>query len=132
MAQYAMTEERKPILSRHPDYSVEPEPVAMCVTAQVADTVLAATERPLLLRESFHDPVWYFPWEDVDFARLQRTEHQTRCPFKGDASYWSVRLGDERRENVVWSYETPMEEVAGLEGYLAFDPRRVTVTAEPR
>ena len=129
MPQYAMTPERERILARHPDYSVELEPVAMRVTAQVDGTVVARTDRPLLVRESFHEPVWYFPRDDVDFTRLERSEHRTRCPFKGDASYWNVYAGHDVVENAGWSYESPMPEVAGLEGLLAFHDDRVDVIA---
>ena len=70
---------------------------------------------------------FYFPASDVDFDVLVRTAHRTRCPFKGDATYYAIQTASSRHENAVWCYETPMEEVAGLEGYLAFYPDRVRV-----
>ena len=56
--------------------------------------------------------------------RLERTEHSSVCPFKGEASYWSIRVGGESSENAVWSYEDPFDEVGGLADYLSFYPDR--------
>jgi uncharacterized protein (DUF427 family) len=56
----------------------------------------------------------------VRLDRLESTDHETFCPFKGEASYWSVKSGDAALENSVWSYEDPFPEVAGLKDYVAF------------
>jgi uncharacterized protein (DUF427 family) len=56
---------------------------------------------------------------------LDRTDHETFCPFKGEASYWTIRVGDRSAENAVWGYEDPFEEVAGLAGHVAFYADRV-------
>jgi uncharacterized protein (DUF427 family) len=61
----------------------------------------------------------------VRFELLEPTDHQTFCPFKGEASYWTLRVGDRVEENAVWSYEDAFDEVEGLEGYVAFYPDRV-------
>jgi uncharacterized protein (DUF427 family) len=83
--------------------------------ALVGDRVLLDTERAKLLYETGIRPVPYVPLEDLDAELLARTDHTTHCPFKGDASYWSV--GD--RENLVWAYEEPLPEAAWLRGYAA-------------
>jgi uncharacterized protein (DUF427 family) len=83
--------------------------------ALVGDRVLLDTERAKLLYETGILPVPYVPLEDFDAALLTRTDHTTHCPFKGDASYWSVG----ERENVVWAYEEPLAESAWLRGYAA-------------
>ncbi len=57
---------------------------------------------------------------DVDADVLTRTDHTTHCPFKGDATYWTVRVGDQVAEDVMWGYEDPDEGVAGIDGYVAF------------
>ena len=80
------------------------------------------------MEESFHGTVVYFPPDDVDFDLLERTAHHTRCPFKGDASYYSIRIDDRLLDNAAWVYETPMPEVAGLAGHLAFYTDRISVT----
>lgn len=73
-----------------------------------------------LLHESNLLPAVYVPMADVDADVLTRTEHTTHCPFKGDATYWTVRVGDQVAENVMWGYEDPDEGVAGIDGYVAF------------
>ena len=69
----------------------------------------------------------YFPPSDVDPDVLERTAHRTHCPFRGDATDYAIQIASSRHERAVWCYETLMEEVAGLEGYLAFYPDRVRV-----
>lgn len=76
---------------------------------------LLDTTRAKLLYETGILPVPYVPLEDFDQARMTRTDHSTHCPFKGDASYWSVG----EHENVVWAYEDPKPESAWLKGYAA-------------
>lgn len=81
----------------------------------VADTLRAG-----LLLEAGHMPVYYFPREDVRLDLLERTDHRTHCPYKGDASYWTLTVGGRRIENAVWSYEEPFPEMAQIKGWLAF------------
>ena len=73
-----------------------------------------------LLRESGLSPVFYFPMEDVRMDLLSRTEHRTRCPFKGDASYWSIQVGDRRSDDIAWAYEDPLPGRSDLQGRVAF------------
>ena len=89
-----------------------------------AGTVVADSARTLIVRETKHDPVFYFPRDDVRFELLERTQHGSFCPFKGEASYWSVRIGGETLRDAVWSYEDPFGQVGGLKGYVAFYPDR--------
>jgi uncharacterized protein (DUF427 family) len=109
----------------HPDYRVDLEPCEKRVRVRFGGAVVADSARTLTVRETKHDPVTYFPREDVDFDALERTAHQTFCPFKGEASYWSLRAGDAVSENAVWSYEDPFPEVAGLKDHVAFYADRV-------
>jgi uncharacterized protein (DUF427 family) len=73
-----------------------------------------------LLHEHAHLPVYYFPREDVRMDLLEPTDHSTRCPYKGEASYWSVRVGDHVAENAVWGYPEPIDDAPPLAGYVAF------------
>jgi uncharacterized protein (DUF427 family) len=73
-----------------------------------------------LMHEKGLLPLYYFPEEDVRMDLLEESDHTTYCPFKGDASYWSVRVGDEVAENAVWGYPEPIEDAPPLSGYLAF------------
>lgn len=81
---------------------------------------VADSRRMKLLHETGLLPVYYFPEADVRAELLEPTDHTTRCPFKGDASYWSVRAGDRIAENAAWSYPEPLEDAPPLAGYIAF------------
>jgi uncharacterized protein (DUF427 family) len=99
------------------------EPDGRRLRAVVADRVVLDTTRAHLLHETGIRPVAYAPLEDFDHALLERTATSTHCPFKGDASYWSVRVGDDVRDDAIWAYEEPLGEAAWLRGFaaLAFD-----------
>ncbi len=118
---------RESLYHAHPDYEVKLEPSPVRVRARLGDAVVADSERALVVRETRHDPVVYFPRDDVRFDWLEKTGHQTFCPFKGDACYWTLRVGDRTEENVVWGYEDPFEEVAPLRDYVAFYADRIEV-----
>ncbi len=85
--------------------------------ALVGDRVVLDTTAAKLLYETGILPVPYLPLEDFDQELLERTEHTTHCPFKGEATYWTVRAGDEQLENAVWAYEDPLPEAGWLNGY---------------
>ncbi|MEE4359993.1 MAG: DUF427 domain-containing protein [Pseudomonadales bacterium] len=127
MAQYARTAEREKVLDRYPEYAVEIAEAGGRFVAEIDGAIIAETERALEVRESFHEAVIYFPPEAARPGLLQPSTHQTRCPFKGDASYFSILTEDVRLDNAVWVYEDPMEEVAALAGHLAFYTDRVRV-----
>ena len=101
-----------------PRIDLSPSPGRVRVT--LAGEVVADSTRTLLLREGSYAPVRYFPRADVRMDLLTRTAHATHCPYKGDASYWTVRAAGRTAENAVWSYERPIPEMAGIAGYLAF------------
>ena len=82
--------------------------------------VVADSRRAKILHETNHLPVYYFPEEDLRHDLLEGTDHTTHCPFKGDASYRSVRVGDRVAENAVWHYESPMSSAPPIVGYAAF------------
>jgi uncharacterized protein (DUF427 family) len=73
-----------------------------------------------LLHEKNHLPVYYFPMDDVRQDLLEGTDHTTHCPFKGDAAYWSVRVGDKLAENAVWGYPDPLDSAPHISGLVAF------------
>jgi uncharacterized protein (DUF427 family) len=83
------------------------------------ETVVDST-RVKLLHEHGHLPIYYFPREDVRFDLLEPTDHHTRCPWKGEAAYWSVRVGDRVAENAVWGYPDPLDDAPPLADYVAF------------
>jgi uncharacterized protein (DUF427 family) len=73
-----------------------------------------------LLHEHGHLPKLYFPEDEVRTDLLEPSDHTSHCPWKGDASYWSVRVGDRVAENAVWGYPEPLDDAPPLQGYLAF------------
>ena len=88
------------------------------------ETVLDST-RGAMLHESNILPRFYVPLEDVRADLLERTDHSTHCPFKGDASYWSVRVGDRVAENAVWTYEEPIAAASWLRGLVSVYPEHM-------
>ena len=90
------------------------------VRVTLGGETIVDSRRVKLLHETGHLPVYYFPQEDVRMDLLEETDHMTYCPFKGDASYWSVKVGDKVAENAVWSYPEPPQSAPPLAGYLAF------------
>jgi uncharacterized protein (DUF427 family) len=101
------------------------EPDARRLRALVSNTVVLDTRRAHLLHETGIRPVVYAPLEDFDRALLEKTATTSHCPFKGDASYWSVRVGDDLREDAVWAYEEPLGEAPWLRGFAALYPTKV-------
>lgn len=81
---------------------------------------IADSQSAKMLHETRHLPLYYIPQSDVRMDLLEATEHRTHCPFKGDAHYWSIRVGKRVAENAVWSYPEPQESAPPLSGFLAF------------
>jgi uncharacterized protein (DUF427 family) len=86
---------------------------------------IAESKRVKLMHEAGLLPVYYFPIEDVRMDLLEESAHTTHCPFKGDASYWSVRVGERVAENAVWGYPEPIDSCPPIAGYLAFYWRKM-------
>jgi uncharacterized protein (DUF427 family) len=100
------------------------------VTVSIAGRTIADTRSALTLREASYAAVQYIPQKDVDMTLLERTDHQTYCPYKGDCSYYSIPLGGGRSVNAVWIYEAPYAAVAAIKNHLAFYPDRVDAIEE--
>src|SRR4051794_19933082 len=103
----------------HP-ITIEPNPKR--VRVHFNGRVVADTTHALTLREAALPPVQYIPREDADMSLLTRTAHETHCPFKGDAAYYSIDADGRRAENAIWTYEEPYRRVAAIKGHLAFYP----------
>jgi uncharacterized protein (DUF427 family) len=103
-------------------------PAATPVTVRVGETTLGTSANALELKEGSYPPVLYVPRADIDMSKLEKTARSSTCPWKGEASYYSIRTGDGTLENAVWSYEAPKADVAGIAGHLAFYPDKVTLT----
>jgi len=111
------------------DHWVATRPAGVRVQVTFRGEVMADTRDAVRLDEAGYPAVYYLPRKDVKMDRLVRTNHQSQCPFKGQASYYSIKDGP---ENAVWSYEQPYEEVAVIRERLAFYPNKVdSISATP-
>jgi len=88
-------------------------------------TWIADSSRAIVLHEARLPPIFYIPMEDVRPEYLAKTETQTHCPFKGNASYWSLQVGGHITEDAMWSYEDPYADGESLRGYVAFDNSKI-------
>jgi len=86
-----------------------------------AGAAVADSKQAMLLREARRLPVYYFPKRDLRMELLLPTGHTVRCPYKGEASHWTIRVGERAAENAAWSYLHPPPECAGIRGYMAFE-----------
>ena len=120
----------RPVKIPGPDHPITVTPARGRVTVIAAGRTIADTRAALILKEAAYLPVYYIPRKDVDMARLQRTTHQTYCPYKGECNYYSIPLGGERSVNAVWTYEAPYAAVAEIKDHLAFYPDRVDAIEE--
>ena len=120
----------KQIRTPGPDHPISIQRNPARVVVSVAGRVVADTRNALTLREADYPPVQYIPREDVDLSQLERTDHATYCPYKGDSSYYSVPAGGKKSVNAVWTYENPYPAVAQIKGHVAFYPDRVDEIAE--
>jgi uncharacterized protein (DUF427 family) len=115
----------KPMKIPGPDHPISIDTNRSRVVVTVGGKVIADTRHALTLREASYPAVQYIPRRDVDMTALTRSEHTTYCPYKGDASYYSIPAGGDRSLNAVWTYEMPFEATAQIKDYVAFYPDRV-------
>jgi uncharacterized protein (DUF427 family) len=113
-----------PGYAKNPEHRVHAAAAADRVRVTFQGEVIADTTRAVRVEEGTYPPVYYVPREDVKMDRLQKTAHSTYCPFKGHASYFSIR-GNGDADNAVWSYEAPYDEVLSIRDHLAFYPNKV-------
>lgn len=108
-----------------PDHPITVEPSRERVIVRAGGRVIADTRASLILREAAYPPVRYVPRGDVDMAALSHSTNRTHCPYKGDASYFSIPAGGDRAVDAVWTYEAPHDAVALIACHLAFYPDRM-------
>jgi len=111
-----------PGYKKYPDHRITTKPAGVRVRVKLDGEVIADTRDAIRLEEGDYPAVYYIPRKDVKMDRLVRSKHQTVCPFKGTASYYSLANG---AENAVWTYETPYDEVSVIKERLAFYPDKV-------
>ena len=113
--------------SPQPDRRITVTPHDGRVTVRFGDTIVATSDRALDLREGSYPVVVYVPRDDVDETALIRTSHTSYCPYKGDATYFSITDGTDTVENAAWTYEAPYADVAAIKNALAFYANKVTL-----
>jgi uncharacterized protein (DUF427 family) len=107
------------------DHPIAIAPAPKRVRVHFAGKTIADSTRVLVLREAGYQPVNYIPRADVNMTALSRSSHASHCPYKGDASYFTIAVEGRRSENAAWSYEQPFPAMAAIKEYVAFYPSRV-------
>ncbi|MDB5736501.1 MAG: hypothetical protein JWO65_169 [Sphingomonas bacterium] len=115
----------KPIKIPGPDHPITIDLNPRQVVVTLGGKAIADTRAALILREANYPAVQYIPRADIDMALLERTDHGSYCPYKGEASYYSIPIGGDRSVNAIWSYEAPYDAVTRIAGHVAFYPDRV-------
>jgi len=115
-----------------PEHTVAVTQFDGTVTVSLGETTIASSDGALELREANYPPVFYIPFKDVHFDRLEPSDRKTYCPFKGDASYWNASAAGQSVKDVMWAYQAPYDELTGIKDYAAFYPSKVTIEATPR
>ena len=110
-----------------PDHPITIAPYKGRVVVRFGEVVVADSTEALELREAGYPPVLYIPRADARLAHYERTTRSTHCPYKGDASYFTLVDGARRDENAVWSYETPFPAMAQIANHVAFYPDKVRI-----
>ncbi len=108
-----------------PDHPITVSENPRTVRVTFAGQTVAESRRALTLKEASYPPVHYIPREDARMDLMEPTAHSTHCPYKGDATYFTLAAGGRTSENAVWSYEHPFPAMAIIAGHLAFYPDRV-------
>jgi uncharacterized protein (DUF427 family) len=115
----------RPVLYPGPDHPITVTPSGKHVVVTVAGKVVADTRAALTLQESTYPAVQYVPLADVDTSLLEPTATTSYCPYKGDASYYSIPAGGSKSVDAIWEYKLPREAVAQIKEHIAFYPDRV-------
>lgn len=116
-----------PGFARNPAKIITIAPQPGTVTVSAGGVIIARSTSAKLLAEAPYPGMLYIPFANIDFAQLAPTPHATHCPYKGDASYWSVRPAGEKGVNAMWAYERPFDEMEDIRDHGAFYADRVTI-----
>jgi uncharacterized protein (DUF427 family) len=111
-------------------HTISTSPATSHVVVTVGGEKLAESDRPVLLEETGLPTRYYLPREDVRTDLLRPTDTHTTCPFKGQASYWSAEVSGHVYDDLVWSYEDPIPQAAGIAGLMCFYPDRAELTVD--
>jgi len=121
------TAEPSPGLKQNPSHRITITPLDGVVTVNFSSAVIASSKNAKVLKETGHPDVLYIPFEDIYFDFLRSSPTSTHCPYKGDASYWSVTATGESEPDIMWAYRHPYEEVSSIRDHGAFYPDKVEI-----
>lgn len=113
-----------------PEHPITVEAAGKRVAVHLGDEVVADTDDALVLREAGCEPVYYLPLSSVNSALLQQSSTSTYCPYKGEASYYSLVTAAGVVADAAWWYPEPYPDVAAIAGHVAFYPNRVTISLD--
>ena len=113
-----------------PGHQITIEPTDQQVDVRIEGETVATSTRTLRLDETGMPPRFYFPRDDVRTDILRRTAFETTCPFKGQASYWTLELGDAVHDGLVWSYEVPIPAAEAIAERMSFFNERVEILVD--
>ena len=113
----------------NPGHKITVSPFEGRVTVSFKGTVVADSVRALSLKEASYPATLYIPRDDCKMVHFLETDLTTKCPFKGTARYWTLSSKDGASENAVWGYDNPFDQVAEIDGHVAFYPNRVDIRA---
>ena len=120
MTQFAVVKSNGPEARSHAGYRLVIETSRKRIRAVLHDQVIADSDQVLVMHETSYAPVYYFPRDDVRMDLLRPTDLRTHCPFKGDASYWTIEVEGRSAPNAAWSYEAPYQEATIVKDHIAF------------
>jgi uncharacterized protein (DUF427 family) len=123
-------EQRVYVHPRDPYTRVDAIPSSRHVRVEVDGVTIAETHRPILLFETGLPIRYYIPPDDVDMSLLSESDSHTRCPYKGRASYYSLQLGDQLYQDLIWVYREPIHECSEIKGMLSFYDERVNLSID--
>lgn len=111
---------KSPGHQKWPDHRVEEQRTNERLQVEVNGEVIADSTDVIVVDEDEQPKRYYFPRSDVKMDLLERSDTKSKCPFKGEASYFTLRAGGEQLRDVVWTYEDPYEEHRALANRIAF------------
>lgn len=117
-----------PGFQRNPGKVISVEPYHGTVTVRAGETIVASSRNAKVLTEAPYPAAFYIPFSDINFEQLRKTDLSTHCPYKGDASYWSVLPASDGKD-AMWAYEQPFDEMAEIRDHGAFYANKVTIEA---
>lgn len=116
-----------PGFEKNPDHPLSVRPQRIHVVVRLGDEIVADAKNVLVVEEGDYPPRYYITTSDVRMDLLEPTDHQTYCPYKGDARYWTVRTAGHVLENGAWAYDDPYDETAGLAGHISFYTEKMDI-----